>query len=383
MTRPLNVYLIAGEPSGDILGGRLMAALKAETGGAVTFAGVGGEAMTAEGLRSLFPMSDLTVMGVSEVLPRLPTILRHIREAAADVRAKKPDVVVTIDSPDFCLRVAKRLKGGGIPVVHYVAPSVWAWRPGRAKKIARIVDHLLCLLPFEPPYFEREGLGATFVGHSILESKAGEGDGTAFRSRHGIPAGVPLLCVLPGSRRSETGRLLEPFGDTVRALKAKHPALRVVIPTVANVAAAVRAAAASWPDTIVVEGNAEKYDAFAAADAALAASGTVSVELAMAGVPAVIAYMAGAITGFIAKRLVKIPYATLTNLIANKGIYPEFIQEKSTPENLTAAVDAILSDAGKRARVKEEVAAALDAMRPGAGVLPSVAAARAVLKIVK
>ncbi|MDA0998848.1 MAG: lipid-A-disaccharide synthase, partial [Proteobacteria bacterium] len=220
MSRPLLVYLIAGEPSGDALGAKLMTALRAETGGGVEFAGVGGAMMTAEGLTTLFPMSDLTVMGIAEVLPNILTILSRIRQTAADVAARRADVVVTIDAPDFCFRVAKRLKGKGIPLVHYVAPSVWAWRPGRARKIAALVDHVLCLLPFEPPYFQRVGLTATFVGHSILESGAGSGDGTGFRSRHGIPPSAPLLAVLPGSRGSEITRLLTAFGEIVAVLAA-------------------------------------------------------------------------------------------------------------------------------------------------------------------
>ncbi len=375
----LNVYLIAGEPSGDVLGARLMAALRREQAD-ISFTGVGGPLMAEEGLHSLFPMTDLTVMGLSEVLPRLPLILRRIRETAADIRAKRPDVVVTIDSPDFCLRVAKRLKGSGIPVVHYVAPSVWAWRPGRAKKIARVVDHLLCLLPFEPPYFEKEGLAATFVGHSILESRAGAGDGAGFRARHGIPADAPLLAVLPGSRMGEVGRLLPLFGETLRRLSADVPGLRAVVPTVPGVAAAVREAVKSWPNALVVEGEGEKYDAFAAADAALAASGTVTLELAMAGVPTAVAYRVQPLSAAVARRMLKIPYVTLINLIAEKPIYPEFLQENCTADNLTAALRPMLTDKALRQEMQGDIDAALAALRPGEA-MPSAVAAGAVLEV--
>ena len=187
MSAPLHVFLIAGEPSGDVLGMRLMEGIQGLCGEReVRFSGVGGLLMSGKGLESLFPMDELTVMGLAEVLPRIPKILGRIRETADAVLASKPDVVVTIDAPDFCFRVAKRLRQSGVPVVHYVAPSVWAWRPGRANKVAKLVDHVMCLLPFEPPYFERAGVAATFVGHSILESGADRGDGKAFRERHGI-----------------------------------------------------------------------------------------------------------------------------------------------------------------------------------------------------
>ncbi len=194
MSTRISVYLIAGEPSGDVLGGRLIAGLKSLSGDNITISGVGGENMTAQRLQSLFPMQELSIMGIIEVVPKIPTLLARIKQTAADIIEKKPDVVVTIDAPDFCFRVAKRLAGHNIPIVHYVAPSVWAWRPGRAKKVAALVDHVMCLLPFEPPYFTREGVDATFVGHSILESDADGGDGQAFRARHNIPSDAPLLC---------------------------------------------------------------------------------------------------------------------------------------------------------------------------------------------
>lgn len=376
------IYLIAGEPSGDILGGRLMRAISAATGGEARFAGVGGPAMTEAGLSSLFPMDELAIMGLAEVVPKIPSLLRRIRETADDIAARKPDAVVTIDAPDFCLRVAKRLRGRGnspaIPVVHYVAPSVWAWRPGRAAKIARLVDHVMCLLPFEPPYFERVGLRASFVGHPILESGAADGDGAAFRAAAGIPAGAPVLAVLPGSRRGEVARLLPAFGATVHALKQAFPAVHVVIPTLPHVAGAVQAEAGAWPDCHIVLGDHDKYAAFAAADAALAASGTVSLELAMAGVPTVIAYRVAPLTAFIARRLIKVKYASIVNLILDKPVMPEFLQENSTPAQLIPALTNLLSSEDARRARAADIALALAHLRPESG-LPSEAAARIVL----
>ncbi|WP_316976357.1 lipid-A-disaccharide synthase [Shumkonia mesophila] len=351
---PPLVFLVAGEPSGDALGARLMAALKARTGGAVRFAGVGGEGMADQGLDSLFPMAELSVMGVAEVLPRLPRILRRLAETARAARRLRPAAVVTIDAPDFCFRLAKRLRGAGIPLIHYVAPSVWAWRPGRARKIAGFLDHLLALLPFEPPYFEREGLACTFVGHPVVESGADLGDGRRFRERHGIAAGAPLVCVLPGSRRSETARLLPVFAQAVAGLRANRPDLRAVVPVIGAVADEVARAAAGWPvPATVVHGRADKIDAFAAADVALAASGTVALELAMAETPAVIAYRVNPLTAWLARRLVRVPYANLVNLVLDRPAVPELIQEDCRPERLTAALDALFVDeAARRAQVE-------------------------------
>ncbi|MFI5019953.1 MAG: lipid-A-disaccharide synthase, partial [Dongiales bacterium] len=235
------IVLVAGEPSGDVLGARLMTALRRATGGKVRLEGIGGEQMSAEGLASRFPMQELTHMGLVELLPHLPLLRRRLRETTAWLRREPPDVLVTIDAPGFCLRLAEQLGGTKIPRLHYVAPSVWAWKPGRALKLARLVDHLLALLPFEPPYFTPHGLACTYVGHPALETMAGTPAAAAFRARHGIAAEAPLLCVLPGSRRSELNRLLPIFSETVRRLAARHAGLRVVLPTVAGVASLAEA----------------------------------------------------------------------------------------------------------------------------------------------
>ncbi len=381
MSDPLHVYLIAGEPSGDILGMRLMTAIRAlSASDSLTFSGVGGPLMESEGLTSLFPMSDLTVMGLTEVLPRIPKIYGRIRQTAADIHAKNPDVIVTIDAPDFCFRVAKRLSGLNIPIVHYVAPSVWAWRPGRANKVAKLVDHVMCLLPFEPPYFERAGVEASFVGHSILESGAGAGDGESFRRTHNIPEGMPILVVLPGSRRGEVSRLLNVFGETVKQAQTKIDGLQVVIPTVANVADAVRNGTQGWANTTIVEGEALKYDAFAAANAALAASGTVSLELAMAGVPSIIGYRVSPLTAMIAKRLIRVKYASIVNIILDREAMPEFLQERCTADQMAPALIDLLAGGSSRDQQSGDIAQALEALQSG-DATPSLAAAKVVVKV--
>lgn len=379
---PPLVFLVAGEPSGDALGARLMAALKARTGGAVRFAGIGGEGMAAQGLDSLFPMSELSVMGLIEVLPRLPGILRRLGETAREVRRLRPAAVVTIDSPDFCFRLAKRLRGTGVPLIHYVAPSVWAWRPGRARKIAGFLDHLLALLPFEPPFFEREGLACTFVGHPVVESGADQGDGVAFRARHGIPAEAPLICVLPGSRRSETSRLLPVFARTVAGLRERRPALRAVVPVIGAVADEVAGAVADWPvPTTVVRERAEKYDAFAAAAVALAASGTVALELAMADLPAVIAYRLSPPSAWLARRLIRVPYVSLVNLVLDRPVMPELLQEDCRPERLVAALASLLDDGAARRAQTEAGREALVRLGRG-GPSPGERAATVVLDVI-
>jgi lipid-A-disaccharide synthase len=379
------VYIITGEPSGDALGGRLMAALKERTGGALRFAGIGGEAMAAEGLSSLVPLHELAVMGVAEVLPRARQILRRVKETVAEIRRLKPAVVVTIDSSGFTWRVAQRLRRAGersLPLVHYVAPMVWAWRAGRARRMARWYDHLMVLLPFEPPYFAKVGLACSYVGHPVVESGADRGDGAGFRRRHGIPAGTPLLVVLPGSRRGEVGRLLPPFAEAVRRLAARRPDLRVVVPTTETVAEIVAAATKDWAlPVLVVRGEREKYDAFAAGNAAIAASGTVALELAMAKLPAVVAYRLNPLTHWLLRRIVKVDYVHLVNLILEREAVPELIQQHCNPTRLAAEVERLLDDPATR---EAQLLACRQALqRLGQGELsPSRRAAEVVLSVI-
>ena len=381
-TGPL-IFLLAGEPSGDALGGRLMAALGRMCDGKVRFAGVGGPLMEAEGLQSLFPMAELSIMGLAEVLPHIPRLVRRIRQTVAEVNSLRPAAVVTIDSPGFSFRVAKRLGGAGIPLIHYVAPTVWAWRPRRAREIAAFLDHLLALLPFEPPYFEAVGLPCTFVGHSVVESGAGRGNGAGFRARHGIPGETPLICVLPGSRRGETARLMPLFARTLGILAKTRPDLTAVVPTVETVAAGVAGAASGWPvPAVVVRGEEEKFDAFAASAVALAASGTVALELAMAGLPAVIAYRVNPLTAWLARRMIRVKFVNLVNLILDRAAVPELLQEDCRPERLAAALGGLFDDGAARAA---QIAAANHAMAQlgQGGPSPSERAARAVLDAIE
>ncbi len=381
MSGPL-IYLIAGEPSGDLLAARLMTALRALTGGEVRFAGIGGEAMREQGMESLFPQADLAVRGFAEVVPRIPRTLRRLDQTLADIEQRRPAAIVTVDSWGFTGRVAKRLKnrGSAIPRIHYVAPMVWAWKEKRSLQLAERVDLLLCLLPQEPPYFTKVGLPAVHVGHAILESGAGLGDGAAFRARHGLSAEVPLLCVLPGSRHSETQRLLPIFAETVARLAVDHPGLQIVVPTVDTVAEEVRRAV--WPvPATVVRGSEERYDAFAACSAALAASGTVALELALARLPMVIAYRVSQVTAMIIRRLIKIPYACLLNLMVGRMAIPELIQEDCRADRLAAELSGLMGDGPERAAQLAGATEALARLGLG-GETPSRRAASEILAVI-
>ncbi|MGF1631121.1 MAG: lipid-A-disaccharide synthase [Kiloniellaceae bacterium] len=366
------IFLIAGEPSGDLLGARLMAALKQETGGRVRFAGIGGELMVAEGLESRFPMHELAVMGLFEVLPHLLAIIRRLRETVAAVKALRPDALVTIDSPSFTLEIAGRLKGQGIPLIHYVAPQVWAWKPWRAKSVSRYLDRLLVLLPFEPPYFVRHGLATYFVGHPAIEAAAP----ARLPPEAGSP---PRLLLLPGSRRGEVTKLLPIFAETVRALAAGHPGLSVVIPTVETVEHLVRAQVADWAVPVeVVRGAEAKARAFSRATAALAASGTVALELAVAGVPTVVAYRLAGPAGLLPPSLLRVPFVSLVNLIAGREVQPEFLQRRCRSTEILPAIDRLLNDPAARSAQREGAMGVVEALTPPEGA-PSRAAARCVL----
>lgn len=380
MTGTPPIFIIAGEPSGDVLGGRLMAALSEMTQGGVRFAGVGGEAMQVQGLESLFPMEELSVMGLAEILPDLPRLLRRIRQTAAAVDEVRPRALITIDSPDFTRRVARRVRDRTIPRIHYVAPTVWAWRPGRAKGFARDFSHLLALLPFEPAWFEAAGLPCTFTGHPVIESGAGGGGGKEFRARHGIAHDAPLICVLPGSRRGEVARLAADFGGALELFRRRSPDMRVVVPTVPGVAAMVEHHASGWPGVpLVISGQAEKYHAMAASNVALAASGTVALELALAGVPTVIAYRVAPLTHFIVRRMLSVHYGNLINIIEDREIVPELIQGDCRPGRLAQELERLLGPAGPA-----QVEASQPALRQLGlgGERPSRRAAQAILDII-
>ena len=377
------VYVIAGEPSGDVLGVRLMGSLKKITDGAVTFSGVGGEQMADQGLTSLFPMSELSVMGVAEVLPHIPNLLRRITETVEDIRAKQPAIVVTIDSPGFTLRVAAKLKGSGIPVIHYVAPSVWAWKAWRAKRIAAYLEGIMTLLPFEPPYFEKVGLKSYFVGHSILESDAANGDGPAFRDRLGLSNQETLLCLLPGSRQGEISRHLPIMKRTLDILQSTGTEFECVIPTLTSRNTYVAEVVKDWPHAVhVVTGDEEKYHAIAASDGAIAASGTVALELAMAGLPFVTIYKMNPLSGFLARLIVKTKYVNLVNIILDEEIVPELLLEDCLPHLIAPAVRNCLSNDLDRLRQRNGFSNALERLSAGR-VPPSECAAEAVLDLMR
>jgi len=384
MTRPLTLYLIAGEPSGDRLGAGLMRALGAEAG-QVRFAGVGGRMMAGEGLESLFDIIDLNVMGIAEVVPRLRTLMRRIRETAADVVRAAPDALITIDSPSFGLRVAERVRARapGIRTIHYVAPSVWAWRPGRARHMARFVDHVLALLPFEPPYMTAAGMSCDFVGHPVAGQTAPPAaEVAAFRARAGVAQGQPLLLLAPGSRTGEVRRMMPVFAAALARVAARRPDLRVAVPVVETVAAEVAEAAAGLePEPVLVlpeHGEAAKRAAFAAADLALVTSGTVTLEMAAAATPMVSAYRTSWLTAAIVRRLVRVDTANLVNLAGGLDVVPEFLQERCTADRVAPALLSLIEDRQARAAQLAAFGRVMAALGQG-GEPPSVRAARSVL----
>jgi lipid-A-disaccharide synthase len=378
--RPL-LYLIAGEPSGDLLGGSLMAALKRRTGDAVRFAGIGGPKMMAQGLEPLFPMTELAVFGLAEILPKLPHLIRRGEQTVADIARLRPAALITIDAPGFALRVAERVKPLGVPRIHYVAPSVWAWKPGRAAKIAKYLTHLLALLPFEPPYFEKEGLPCTFVGHPAIEGMAGTGDAAAFRARHGLPADRRVIIMLPGSRFGEIDRMLPVFLEALRRLQNGRETFTVAVPVPDYLADRVRAGmAGSRLEAILIAGDAEKFDAFAAAELAVAKSGTVTLELALSGVPAVIGYRINRLTHFIAVRMTFGKYAGLPNVILDRPLVPELLQYDCTPERLAVELSRLLDDPAVR-QAQLDGGTEIRRLLSPEGKPPSEAAADAVMRV--
>lgn len=377
------IFLIAGEPSGDALGANLMAALKKQTKGRARFAGIGGPKMKAEGLNSLFPMEELSVMGLFEIIPKIPRMRVLINETVNQILEIRPDALVTIDSPGFTLRVAKKVAGLGFPLIHYVAPSVWAWKPGRAKKIARYLNHVLALLPFEPIYMQRVGLECSFVGHPVIESGADKGDGPAFRKKHDIPADAKLICMLPGSRKGEVTRLLPVYGETLGLLKQRYPDILAVVPSVEALADDVMAGAVEWPvPALVLETPEEKYDAFAASDAAIAASGTVTLELAMAQLPTIVAYKVNTLTAWAVTKLVRVNFVSLINILLERPALPEYLQDRCIPGALASGIEEFFEDEEVCATQATDMAEALAMIGPE-GAPPSERAAVNVLEVIK
>lgn len=351
--RPLRLAIVTGEASGDALAERFVMQLRTGLGDrGLELVGVGGERLLAQGLQALFPQSDISVMGFGPVIANLPTLLRRIRDAAAGVGAARPDLLLTVDSPDFTLRVAKRVRSRApeIPIVHWVCPSVWAWRQGRARRMKPHVDRILALLPFEPEALARLGGPETiYVGHPLIE-RLSDYRPAAVEAQVRADAEHPVILVLPGSRHSEVRHLMPVFGAAVARIAAAHPNARFVLPAVDHVEQAVRRAALSWavaPE--IVTGEAAKLAAFRSARAALAASGTVTLELALSGVPTVAAYRGASWEAALARRLVKLPSVILPNLILGRSLVPEFIQDEATPEALSDRLLALLPDGPARA----------------------------------
>ncbi len=348
---PLKLALVAGESSGDQLGAALISALRARAEFVEVY-GIGGERMTEAGLRSLFPISDIAVMGLAPVVRKLPLLLRRIRETAQYVTEIKPDALVIIDSPDFTHRVARRVRSAmpELPIINYVSPSVWAWRPGRARKMAAYINHVLALLPFEPGALKRlGGPPATYAGHPLIERLDMLQPGAADAAARGSAA--PLALLLPGSRHSEIRHLMPVFGEAAAKLADAFPALRFALPAAPRAREAIQRELARWRvKPLVLDGEAAKFKAFRQARVALAASGTVTLELAFAGIPTVVAYRGGAIEAFIARRMVQVPTVVLPNLILGENVYPEFMQRNCTRDALVSALSEIIPDGAPRSR---------------------------------
>ncbi|HEX3114898.1 MAG TPA: lipid-A-disaccharide synthase [Bradyrhizobium sp.] len=374
------IFLIATEESGDRLGATLMKVLRQRLGDAVLFEGVGGQSMAREGLQSLFPIEELSIMGLAAVVKQLPMILRRIRETATAVTETSPDILVIIDSPDFTHRVARRVRARdpSIPIIDYVSPSVWAWRPGRARAMCAYVDHVLALLPFEPEEYRRlRGPPCSYVGHPLVEQIGTLRPSAEEQKRRLEPP--PVLLVLPGSRRGEIRHHMAVFGETLSRLRDEGAAFELILPTMLHLQEAVVEGVRSWRVAPrIVVGEKEKKAAFRIARAAFVKSGTATLELALAGVPMVAAYKAGAVETWIVRSMIHLNSVILANLVMGENVVPEFIQRDCTAENLLPALHDILADSPLRRR-QVEAFARIDAIMSTGKQPPSVRAADIVL----
>lgn len=373
----MKLYIIAGEASGDRYGAGLMRELKLRRPD-LEIRGIGGPLMEAEGLNSLFPMGELSLMGFWEIVPHIPKLLRRIRETVEDIRAFAPDMVITIDSPGFCCRVAKALQNDPFTLVHYVAPTVWAYKPGRAKKFAKLFDHLLVILPFEPPYFDAVGLKNTYIGHPIMETILPE-SGQAFREKHHIRETDTLICLMPGSRITEIKRLLPIFLKTVQLMTAAKN-LKIAIPVLPHLKGTIEKLVDASPvAAILIDTDKEKYECLKTADIALVKSGTGTFEVAMAGCPMVVAYKVSTISYWIIRLLAKIRYVNLINLTLDRELIPEFLQKNCTPFLLSQSLDQLLTNSALRQEQRTQTAAVLENMGFGQVQKPSAKAAEVML----
>ena len=381
--RPFTVFIVAGEESGDQLGAGLMHALSDRLGGDVEFIGVGGERMSRLGLKSLYPMQDIGLHGIAAIIPKLGRLIQRQRQTANAVLSARPDVLITIDCPSFNIGVTRRVREAdpSITNIHYVLPSVWAYRPGRARKMAKSIDHVLAILPFEPEVCRNlGGPPCSYVGHLLIEKvellRPRPGERAAIDN-----AGRPVLLVLPGSRRSEVKRLLGPFGETVAKLSAALGPLEIVLPAVGHQLAEIRTGVADWPvKPTIVEGEDEKFSAFRRAHAALAASGTVTLELSLAGVPMVVAYRIDPLFQWI-RLVIRGQSIVLSNLVIGENVVPEFIDWQSTPDRLAGALQPLLANTPERRR-QLDAFVKLDALMTLDGTTPSARAAEIVVETV-
>ena len=378
----LKIYIVTGEPSGDLLGARLMRALKEKY--PVSFYGVGGEGMQAEGMESLFPISDLAVMGLLEVIPHLKQILSRIRQTLDDIEKQKPDIVITVDSWNFSKEIHLGIKKRNIkvPHIHYVAPMVWAWKKGRAKQIKNWVDHLFMLFPFEEKYFKPHGVKYTYIGHPVIEGGSDKGDAQRFITMHNLSKKDFIFTILPGSRKTEIKYLLPIFKQVVEQMAKEHKNLRVILPTVETVRDKIEAETSKWSvPVLIVTGEMARYDAFAASNLALAASGTVSLELSMAKVPHVIVYKLNRITGWLGYHILKIKYVDLVNILSDAQIIPECLQDNCNFNKIMLELNNLIGQNGTKQI--EQAQKALSILGAGKTMTPSQIAAQKVYEIIK
>ncbi|MFW0777398.1 MAG: lipid-A-disaccharide synthase [Rickettsiales bacterium] len=359
------IYIIAGEASGDLLGSHLMKALAEKSEQPIRFFGVGGEKMAAEGLSSLFPYQELSMLGFLEVLPHAMKIFARVSATVDDIIAKEPDIVITIDVPGFNLRVVERLRKQGCKAkfVHYVAPSVWAYKPQRALKCAKLFDHMLVLLPFEPPYFEKVGLPCSFIGHPIIsETKTGDGD--AFRKKYEIAPDTPLFTVLPGSRKGEIDRLMPIFARALSLIATHTPNLAIAVTVPKHVMPLIAPYFENCPfRAVIMSGEEDKRNAFAASQLALVKSGTVALEVAKAGVPMIVTYRVNPISAYMLKRIILTKFANLINIILDREAIPELLQEHCNPEEIAAAAIELLNSPERQEKQKSSCTEALNQLK--------------------
>lgn len=377
------VWMLAGETSGDELGAKLIKALR-HFNPSIQFHGVGGPKMQEEGMDILFPMQDLAVMGLVEILPKIHILSQRLKQAVNHIRVMQPDIIVTIDSPGFSLRLLKKIKPFSIPRVHYVAPQVWAWHTSRIKKFPGLWEKLLCLLPFEEKFFLQYGLETTFVGHPILETEIHHGNQVKFRLDHALPSHHPILLLMPGSRRSELPKLMPVFKETLILLKYKVPELVPVLPTSPLAKDHINKIIADWPiKPIIIHTTQDKYNAYAASSLALTKSGTTTLELALANIPMIVTYRVNPITAMIARRLIQVPFVAMVNLLAGRPIVPELLQEECNPVSLANKVIDFLNHSEKMQAQKDAFIDIIRDLQAPHHQPPSYEAAQEILKLIE